>query len=408
MPSSVTADASRARRTAAACRIGSSAAGSAAVARSSATSAVSVSGRRGRSATGDDGDAQLGDETAGPRAVVLRGVDRGDHQAAPGPGDRDVEQPALLGEQLGRRRGRGLAVGRQLLGVEQRAAAAEVGPAVLLDVDDDHELPLEALAPVGGEHADGVAAQRALGQGVGGDLLRLELLEEGAGTAPLGAVLEPRGGLEERDDRVEVAVGEPTGRPAGPGRALEPTRPGRAVPQRPEHVVGRATVDRDLARRAEQRGEPRGGTDDRVLQGHEPLRLREDLADQLGAGSGQAQARPGALVVTQQSTEPPEPGRLHAAERAEQQVGGGLLGEERRVGHHAQGEQERSHRRLAGQRELVRGDLHRHARGAEHAAQVGQRPDAGADEHGHLRPGQAVVEVRAAQHVGHRVELGRP
>ena len=256
--SSETSDASRARRRAAACRIGSPTRESAAVARSSATRAVRVSGRRGRSATGTTGTPssatnRLGREPSSSGESTAVTTSR-----RPRAGDRDVEQPALLGEQLGGCGRRRLAVGSQLLGVEQRAAAPQVGPAVLLDVDDHDEVPLQPLAAVSGEHAHGVAAQSALGQGVGGDLLGLELLEEGPSAAALGAVLEARGGLEQRDDRVEVSVGEPTRRAAGPRGPLEPPRPRRAVPQRPEHVVGasrrRATPSRALRSRA---AEPR-------------------------------------------------------------------------------------------------------------------------------------------------------
>ena len=118
---------------------------------------------------------QLGQEPGRPLVSVLapRG---GNHQPPPGPGDRDVEQPAFLGQQLGgQQRGvhiraqgaaghlTGMRNFGQLVGAQQRAAPPQVRPDLLLDAGDHHHVPLQALGPVRGQHPDTVIPDRVLG-----------------------------------------------------------------------------------------------------------------------------------------------------------------------------------------------------------------------------------------------------
>ena len=65
-----------------------------------------------------------------------------------------------------------------------------------------------------------------------------------------------------------------------------------------------------------------------------------------------------------------------------------------------QREQQRGDGGVARDRDLVGGDRDRHPGGDQRPAEHRDGADAGSDEHRHRRPGQPVVEVGAAQHVG--------
>ena len=214
-----------------------------------------------------DRDAQLLEEARGLLAVVVGRAHRAHDQPAAGPGARDVEQPALLHEQRARGHGRDevgttRGVDPDPVGAEQRGAAAQVGPALLLHVGDHDEVPLEALGAVGGEEPDRRAAHPSLGQRVGGQLLGDEAGEEGADTDVVALVDRARGQLEERHDRVEVAV-RPTGRgaaevdlpaqPLGPGRCRTTGATGRP----PRRHARRASA---RPRAAGRRGRPARST----------------------------------------------------------------------------------------------------------------------------------------------------
>ncbi len=68
--------------------------------------------------------------------------------------------------------------------------------------------------------------------------------------------------------------------------------------------------------------------------------------------------------------------------------------------------EERQHGRVAHQRHLVAGDLDRHPGGSERAAQRRDRGASGPHQHRHVVPGDAVLEVRAAEQVGEVLGLG--
>ena len=119
-----------------------------------------------------DRDAELREEPRRLLAVVVGRAHRAHHEPATGAGAGDVEEPALLHQERPGGHGRdevGVtgAVDTDPVGAQQRRAAAQVGPALLLDVGDDDEVPLQSLGPVGGEQPDGSAADPSLGQGVG-------------------------------------------------------------------------------------------------------------------------------------------------------------------------------------------------------------------------------------------------
>ena len=168
---------------------------------------------------------QLGQEPGRPLVGVLA-AHGGDHQPAPGPGRGHVEQPALLGQQLGGQRGgaasRGVRarsrsghLGDQLVDAQQRAAQPQVGPDALLDAGHDHHVPLQAL---GRGARSGCGPRRP----------------SGARSASVSPAISWRGQVvQEHLGARRAAAGRRTGPPCrtappprrGPGR---PARPGAA------------------------------------------------------------------------------------------------------------------------------------------------------------------------------------
>ena len=61
---------------------------------------------------------------------------------------------------------------------------------------------------------------------------------------------------------------------------------------------------------------------------------------------------------------------------------------------------------VGGERDLVAGDLDRHAGGDQRSGQSGNRGPARAHQHGHLVPADAVAQVGAAQDLGDVLGLG--
>ena len=135
-PSSSVSAASRARRSAAASRSASEASGSTVVARSSATSAATARGRRGRPVTSRGSTPSSVRKREGWSPSSAGRLDGGDDQAVAGAGGRDVEEPALLGEQRARGERLGEAVAADAVGLQERAAPAQVGPEPFLDAGD--------------------------------------------------------------------------------------------------------------------------------------------------------------------------------------------------------------------------------------------------------------------------------
>ena len=197
--------------------------------------------------------------------------------AVPGPGAGDVEQPALLGEQLRRARPAGTQpVAVEPVGRQQGAAAAQVGPDALLHAGDDHERPLQALGAVGGEQAYGRRREPPAPPGCPPGSAAPASSARNAGTpaAAAVAVVVAAGRCEQRDDRVEVGVGMPAGRhrraarPA-PGAAASPSRAGCRRPTTPPTAPPRRCPARRATSRApriaaaSRRHGRRGGTTSR-------------------------------------------------------------------------------------------------------------------------------------------------
>jgi hypothetical protein len=227
-----------------------------------------------------------------------------------------------------------------------------------------------------------------------------------------GPLLGPSRQREQRDDRVEVAVREPTARAAAIDGSPQPAGPARrsllgAVPQDPQRILDHAAVRQSLGCRTQhERQVPRGGADRRFERG-EYGRLRDGLADQLVGGTRKRRGATGQRFLgAQGSAEAAQVAAVETGERAGQQRARGIGGQGGRIGGAAQREQQGGDRRLAGQRQLVGVHLDRDvSRGQRPAKRAELTTRAG--EHGHVGPIDALLEMRAAQQVGERGLLDR-
>ena len=264
------------------------------------------------------------------------------------------------------------------------------------------------------QQADRVPSGPSLEEGVRRDLLRGELVDE-RDRAPAGRTFLVAGrGVEKGDDGIEVPVRRASVGTAELSGALEPVRPCGRLPQQPQDLVGGGTALHQGPRCVQELAQPAGGADREVRLGRvpgcevvQPLRLRHDLSDELGARSRELVLADLTLVGTQGSTEPSQAGGVEAAQGGQQQRPRDLLVESLRRDRSPQGEQQRSNRRLPSQRELVAGDLDGDAGSTEGALGQRDRAGPGPDEDRHGSPRCAAVEVLAAEDVGHRLQLCR-
>ncbi len=93
-----------------------------------------------------------------------------------------------------------------------------------------------------------------------------------------------RRGLEQRADRVEVAVGVAARRAAAQGGALQPARPRRAVPQLPQRLLRGAAAASSSRALAQQRAEAAGAAGVRPVVRDQPFRARRAAAGQQDVG----------------------------------------------------------------------------------------------------------------------------
>ncbi len=327
---------------------------------------------------------------------------------------------------------------------------------------------------MGGHQPDRLGAHGPHGEGVGGDVLGLQLGEQVEGAAVAGdLLLGAGGGLEERADGVEVPVGVAAGAAAAQGGAFQAFAPAAgALPQLPEGVLGGAAAGEGLADLAQQAAEGVRAAGIGGVQDGEALGFGEGLAEQLagragdgggrdggggnggrgialavvlggrGAGPlgvpgplGGLGAQRGAFLLAQGAAEAAQVGAVQAAERTGEQgvceFGGervgrgapgvpgapgvlGVLGvlqvvpavADGLLGADPQRQQQLGDGRLLAQRQVVAVDLQRHPGRSERPPHPGDGPGAGPDQHRHLAPRHAVLQMRPAQQVGDRVQLG--
>ena len=213
-----------------------------------------------------------------------------------------------------------------------------------------------------------------------------ELRRRGAGQ-PVG---EARRGVEQLDDRVEVAVGRGARGAVGQAGAFPaPGQPGR-LPQRPEQPLGARAGGHGVAPGGQHAGHGQHRAAQRVGQG-----LR---ADEVGQ-DGRELAVLAREHAPQLAPQPAQVERVGAADRADQQRLGEVLAEQRRLeraGHRAE---QHHHGRLLGQRDVVAADGDGHP-GCHHGpAQRTERGGRGPDQDRHLRPRPA-VQARRPQYPG--------
>lgn len=279
------------------------------------------------------------------------------------------------------------------LRAEQGVAQAEVGPHPFLDARDDDGAPLAPGRPCWREDGDGVLAAAARRERVSGEVLRPDVVDEGARPDARVAVDEALGRLRQRHDSVEVAV-RAHARPAPGERGAAPAR-GQAgrVPDRPQHgLCVRARARGGLAAAREHGGDLRRTPADRCRELRGERRVAEHLDEQ---GVGAAPATGGELFAAQDATQTPQRYRVEPAHGREQEPDR-ALDVERTPVRYLDRVEERPHRRLVAQRALRPEDAHRHRRAQERAL---QRADlaAGTRDDGHLPPRHAVEQVPCAQ-----------
>ena len=225
----------------------------------------------------------------------------------------------------------------------------------------------------------------------------------------------------------------------GPGRrstrvdrSPQPTRPRRAGPDLPQSRL-RGPTGRQLGPRAgEQLGEGQGTLRVGPLDRRQPDRIGEGFGEELVRRPGRRALLRFGPSISLRPAQPPRqsaysPGVETTEGRREQLLGDvGLdqrrlrplgLGEPILFGLRIDlgpvqdvGDAERSQQHLDGrlgtQRQFVTGDLDRDVGRGQRSAQSRDRSHARPHQHRHLRPGQAVVEVRPTQQFGDPLGLG--
>ncbi len=337
------------------------------------------------------------------RGLLVLAADRRDDEPAAGPGDGDVEEPGLVVPHLGPGRPRARVapgdgvdeVGRP----EERAAQPQVGPHPLLHPGDDDEVPLEAGRGGRGEQGHRLARGRPRTEGVARDVLAEQVVEEGRRRRAGQPVDVPPGRLEEAEHGVEVAVGARPGRPSGEG-GLAP-RPGEAggAPHRPQDLLDAVAVP-----------QPLDGGGEHAVHASGRVGLAADVLEggrgEDGLGEEDVARAPAAAVElepAQRPAQPPQPDGVGAAEGRAEGVDDDVGVEGVGAGPDLEGAGEQGEERpdgdLVTHRQVGDRGVEGHAGRAQRAAQR-RRPRPTAHQHRHLRPRDAVEQVRLAEQAG--------
>ncbi len=213
----------------------------------------------------------------------------------------------------------------EVLGAEDRAPQAQVGPDALLHAGDHDEAPLPAgrgLRRDQGDLRPGLAADE---QCVTGHVLAEEVLEERVGSGSGQPVDEGPGGVEQGEHGIEVAVGPHPRRPAGERLPTPRFSDTRALPDRPEDRLGgdagRPSPMRPEPCRRDAGGERRcdpGGRSPRPAEAPDPQRVAEQLGEQLVARPA---TTPAELFLPEQPAQSPQPNRVGPPDRREDEIG---------------------------------------------------------------------------------------
>lgn len=123
----------------------------------------------------------------------------------------------------------------EVAGAQQGAAHGGVGPGSFLQTAYIYGAPGLTCGERGGENLDRVLAYAAGGEGVHGQVLRVDEVEELLSTGAVHLLVESVGGFKEADHGVEVAVGR-VGIGACAARLGDPGLfEAAGFPERPEH-----------------------------------------------------------------------------------------------------------------------------------------------------------------------------
>ncbi|MCT1506108.1 hypothetical protein M4A02_06215 [Rothia kristinae] len=297
----------------------------------------------------------------------------------------------------------------QLRGGQQPAAHGEVGPDAILHAGNDHDGPFASGRGGWGQQAHGRARAADRREGVHGQVLAVQVVQELLDAGPGLLLGEALRGFEQLDHRVQVPVSPLGRRAAAAGGLLPGLRQAAGLPQGPQHVLRRNVR---LGHRGPARGQHRadpaqpGGAGAAAGQIGALLPVGGGLSPVDLAQGGQQQLVPGApspgpqLAGAQGLTQPTQPGGAGAAQSGGEQVQGARPGLLLPVGEDPQGVQEGPHGRFLAQRGL----RHRHGRGDAVGVQVPLDPrerGAVAHDHGHL------LQPPAAQHVLLQDQLGQ-
>ena len=267
-----------------------------------------------------------------------------------------------------------------------------------------------------GQQPDGGAARAALGQGVGRDLLGDEGGQEGADADVVAALLGAGRDVEQGAHGVEVTMGAPGRTTAGVDRPAQPLRPLRARPEDPQHLLGRGSGRELLARVEEQPGQRADSAHLGPVQAVEEPGFDDGSPDQVAGRAGRAVLGLAGdlLACAQQASEAAYVSGVQPSQRPQQQrlgAGGVDVVDVLQVGvvevdDRPERVDQRDHGRVAHERHLVVRHLDRDSRGAECPPQGRDRRPPRPDEHGHVVPRDAVLQVGAAEQVGEVLRLG--
>ena len=254
------------------------------------------------------------DDVEEGRGLLVLAAHGGDDEPLPGPGDGHVEEPGLVVAHLrpGGPRVAGAAGDEvdEVRGAEQRAAQAQVGPHPLLHPGDDDEVPLQAGGCRGRHQRDRLPRGCAGDQRVAGDVLPQHGVEEVGRGGAGQPVDEARGGVEQAQHGIQVAVGASSTGAAGE-RGVAP-RAGQAAgaPHPPEHLLDALTV----AQRVDRRREHPVGAPGRGGLGAEPV---ERERREHGLGEQHVTGPTPAVVELEAPQRAPQPAQQHGIRTAD-------------------------------------------------------------------------------------------
>ena len=366
--------------------------------------------------------SQLGQEP-GRALVGVLAARGGDDQQPPGPGDRHVEQPAFLGQQLGgQHRGVHVRAAWSRRGPGRAASASSPAPSreprsrrsgqvsswTPATTTTSHSRPLDRCAVRIRTQSSRTARSASVSPTIS---CPARLSANRAGRARRHGVGEVRGLVEQGQHGVQVPVGGRAGRAA---RRAEPAATARASPEASQmaHSTSSALPPALMAagpwpaarppagpgrpRCPGPRDRSRGSSRAAASRSPPGRRVWPEFAGSAGAASAQRAEGPAQAAQAE---------GVGAAERAAEQLGGGLLVELGRPQRAAQQHEQRPGARLVRQRQLVAGHRDRDARRGQRPAQQRHLPGRRAHQDRHRRPGHAVGQVRAAQRVGDQGRL---